>query len=553
MSRVIQQGNIRETYLDRFDGGLVNDPRDPRGNVCRMVSNYDVITNPRKMTPYHQTEDGNTSQSADTIRNFAVALRTGTTYSIYGLGRISAVSNLAKIYYKDLTSGAAKDLDDNDWSAAASGESATGSATNFNLFTYYRKTGMIYGARDGSNIWNFSPTGAGFTDSSVAVTYTDIGQGLVHSKDDILYIPYYNNGGGAGLKSAVAKYDGTTWTTTSGIVAALLLPDYLAPVSICEMGSLIATGCTPASAEGNSIVYFWNRDSTLTTVSESVDWGPDVLRILEYIDGELIGISQQGGASAPGGVNPRTASSLQDRIIFRRLEGNRAVKFLEIVRDGDVTNVGSTRIPIAKQKVNNRLFFMMLVEFGGVVRDGLWSIGKNSFGEWTLIHEQTTNNDTALVVGDTLENFYVLDDFRFMVSQNAAGTWSMTKTAEGPTAFSHYSVYETVRYNGGDSSLVKDLTGATVTHEPLPANASVEVAYRTDEDTAWTLILTSDTDNAISKSAVNIESSGAALPKDYREIQFRLRSTGGASGEGAEITGFSFKETIKKRDNYDPI
>ena len=87
----------------------------------------------------------------------------------------------------------------------------------------------------------------------------------------------------------------------------------------------------------------------------------------------------------------------------------------------------------------------------------------------------------------------------------------------------------------------------TITHEPLPANASAVVAYRINEETAFTTILTSDTDNDINRTAVNIESSGAGLPKDYNEIEFRIRCTGGASGLGAEVTGFRFVEDVTAR------
>ncbi len=48
-----------------------------------------------------------------------------------------------------------------------------------------------------------------------------------------------------------------------------------------------------------------------------------------------------------------------------------------------------------------------------------------------------------------------------------------------------------------------------------------------------TTIFTEDTNNSISFSAVT------GLPKDYKEIEFQILSTG-----GAEVTGLSFKEEI---------
>lgn len=556
---VIPLGNNRfETVINRFDGGISNDPRDPRENVARMVSNYNIILNPRKMSPYRSVEDKNVNQATDTIRNFAVARFSATASRLYGLGRISSTDNRAEVLFKALTSGVANDLDDSDWSTMTNGSSATGILTHFDLFVFYRRNNRIYGARDGSQLWSvLADDSSAFEDTSDAadgnIAYTHIAQGLVHSKDDILYIPYYNDAAALGGRSRIASKNGSAAWTPS----ALSLPDHLVPVSICEYGNFIAIGCAPITGEGDSIVYLWDRNASLPTLSESINWGPDVLRILEYVDGELIGISQSGGATGAvqpvsgsvvaGGVSPRAASALQDRVIFRRLVGNRAEQFMEITRDStDTDNVGNTVVPIAKQKINNRLFFLMLIEIDSVIRDGLWSVGKNQNGEWTLIHEQTTNNNTALTTGDVPENFIVIDDFRF-ITYRASGTWAMRGTNEGATAFAHNSDYITKRFNLGDSSMRKDLVEVTVTHEPLPANASVEVAYRINEETAFTTILTSDTDNDISRMAVNIESSGAALPKDYSEIQFRIRSTGGASGEGGEVTSLRFIEQMTAR------
>jgi len=38
--------NMAFTLINRFDGGIVNDPRDIRENTCRMATNFDVFTPP---------------------------------------------------------------------------------------------------------------------------------------------------------------------------------------------------------------------------------------------------------------------------------------------------------------------------------------------------------------------------------------------------------------------------------------------------------------------------------------------------------------------------
>src|SRR3990167_6071455 len=171
--------------------GMTNDYRTKDRRHARLIRGFDAHSFQHKLIPFRNMESGDASANAQSIRNFAIALRTGTTYSLYGFGRISASNDGIKIYYKDLTYGSANDLDDADWAAAANGQGNDSTSPDYNLFVYYRKRGLIYGAVDGTAIFAFSPTGTSFANSHQALTYTSIYQGLVHSKDDILYIPYY--------------------------------------------------------------------------------------------------------------------------------------------------------------------------------------------------------------------------------------------------------------------------------------------------------------------------------------------------------------------------
>jgi hypothetical protein len=109
------------------------------------------------------------------------------------------------------------------------------------------------------------------------------------------------------------------------------------------------------------------------------------------------------------------------------------------------------------------------------------------------------------------------------------------------------SIYETLALNDGDSSVTKKLLGVTVMTEPMPSSGQIVLKYRKNEDIigdAWTTIFTHTTDDSISHSAINIESSGATLP-EYKEIQFKIESTG-----GAVITGLKYKSEVIDKDLY---
>ena len=92
--------------ITKFNGGIVNDPRDPRENVVRMATNFDILTDDYRLRPYRSGEVGNDNQTADKIQNFCIAQFDSTpTYALYGLGISDTGTNRAKVFYKDLTTG----------------------------------------------------------------------------------------------------------------------------------------------------------------------------------------------------------------------------------------------------------------------------------------------------------------------------------------------------------------------------------------------------------------------------------------------------------------
>ena len=293
---------------------------------------------------------------------------------------------------------------------------------------------------------------------------------------------------------------------------------------MCEYGNYLAIACKP-KYQGKSVVFLWDRDSSLTTLSESVDFGLGDLQIIEQVEGELIGISLR--TDVAGGTS---------RMVFRRYSGGSATVFLELL----VSQNGTGLQLVSGQKFNaNRLYFLGGIMIDGVLHNGVWGIGKNSAGRWIVWLDKLPNNDTA-VAGGSLKGFFMLGDFTFISYEDSG--YKLTQTSTLTTAYAGSSLIETVIYDSGDASVEKDLVGVTVTYHPLPADGQVILKYKKDAESAWTTIFTDTTDSAISHPAINIESTGASFGQ-HKEIQFRLESLG-----GAEITGLSFKtETTGKR------
>lgn len=474
-------GEIINKFINDFTEGITGDPRSGVIGAAQAVTNFDIFKDSRRLFPYNDSESGDGSSSTSQKRRYELGFWTPspTEWRLFSLGVVSGTGR-AEILMKILATGGATDLDDSSWASPANNASSSGS-TSFELFVYYHKTGKFYGAKAGTDIWAFTPDGAtAFDESDLSVAYTNVAQGLVHSKDDILYVP---------LDNKIYKNDNGSWTL------ALTLPNYLYITSICEYGDFLGISCAPLSGVGKSRVFLWNRDSSLTTLSDSIDWGGGVLKWIQEIEGNIVGASQVGGNST------RT----RDRIVFRLWAGGGAKRFQEI------TSVVGQNLTLlsTKQQLDDRVYFMMRVTIDGVIREGVWSVGISKSGRLALSHERTPNNDTALGNG-SLIGFFVVGDYMFISYIDNAGSYQVSKTND-QSSFTSTSVYETEVLNEGNSHWVKKLLSAYLTFEPLPAAGQVALYYKKDAETGWTRLFVYNTDNGISKGAVNIESDSTAF------------------------------------------
>jgi len=502
--------------LNNFRNGIVNDSRDTSSGIAKILTNFDVNGFPNTLTPYRDSEDGNSNASNDRMQTWCIAKNTSSPttandYSLFGLGRQTA-SDKVRIFKKNLTTGASNDLDDNSWTETSNNTASTNTTVNYNLFVYYPKLGMIFGAHANRYIYEYDPDGGtAFNETDADLTsFTTIAQGIVHSKDDILYVPYDNK---------IAKNDNGTWTT-----AALTLPSGYYITSICEFNDDIAIGMTPVSGSGNSKVFIWDRSTTLATIKESIDWGYGMLNILEEIDGYLVGISLYGNNTI----------AHRNKIIFRYYTGAGAKSFKELYDTG--TGTQTTRLPIAKQKIGGRLHFMASISFGGSRREGVWSFGRNENGVWTLIHERTPDNDTQTENSGTgnLNGFFYVGDYLFQSFINSSSAYEVSKTND-QASYTATSIFESTVNQGmklEDRIKMKQLTSISIGYKTLSAvSGQVVVKYKVDGG-SFTTICTATTTGTNVLEFNN--ASGVPFTKG-REYEFRLEST-----LGAEIINFEY-------------
>lgn len=492
--------NTKQIKIDTFSGGIADDIRLPTLDGFQITKHFDIFSNPKRLTPYRSleadTNDGSTSTGMKQyyVRDFAYA---SSSSKLYGLGQNG--SGQTKIVYKaDATTG--------NWTLPTSSE-GNGAVWN-GCFVEYKD--YLWGFQGTNQVWKWgllSGTPSITNTAGTVGTITSVAQGVI-GKDDNLYLPYNNK---------LAR------VTSGGTVndAVLTLPTDLKITSLARFGNYLAIGCAPISTyNGKSVVYLWNYSST--DVQESVDWGEGELRVLENIEGMLVGITDRY-------LNNSTGAG-RGSMIVQVYSGGTPQVIKEVFTQA---LVGKT-MPISKAVKNNRVFWsakIMTNSAGTEYNEGIWSFGRKNINyPYTLTLDIIDENVTTAGIQafGTAANY-------FFIASNSDG--SITKTDDTAT-YSFTSIYESQIFDFGDLNSDKRLEKVEISCRKLTSGESITVKYKVDGATSWTTIGTYSTVGGLGRAFVNIESTGGAFASGS-EYQFQITSTG-----GAEITSYRLQATI---------
>lgn len=512
-SRFIDYGTKFPNGVEEFDLGMTTNPRSASG-AAKIIKHFDNYSDSQKLTPHRSMicDDGARGMDESTLDGYRIQKVVATNKGLYGFGVVSSSDAHAQVYVKvtptDPTSA---------WTTANSGHDSggNGGSAGFKLFLEYHN--YLYGDNAGG-IWKY-----GDITGSPSFTYNDFtsaiptGQGIVHSLDDTMYVPCGNT---------LARNDNGSWDTpltfNNGTIA-----------DIWEDGSYI--GIMVNQYDGKVIVYLWDRDSSLETLTSKFDFGYGTGVLGMNLGGILCGIV----------ISSQNSTSLTPHVYFKYVSGTD----VKVFQDFNVTAAFFTG---DKQQFNNIFYFSASMTLNGETLQGVWKIVKTIKNALVVSFDRLPRNDTTLDVG-TLKGFYRWGDYMFVFYLiPSLLTYTIWRTDDQPNYLAT-STYETTIFNQilglrnkriPDSSIVKKLVGATLTNEALPAGAAIALSYRIQGQTEWTLIFQHSNEGDIDHSAINIEDTGENLPEN-KEIEFQWLSTG-----GAEITGFEFTQEIIGKRNY---
>ena len=489
-----------EINIEDWSGGIADDVRLATPNAFSISKHFDIFSNPKRLTPYRSLEaDTETSISSTDLKQYFVRdfVYASASAKLYGLGQTGA--GLTKIVQKaDATTGL--------WTTPASSE-GNGAVQNGCLVEY---KDYLWGFQGTTQVfrWGLLSGSPSITDSQGTVgTITSVAQGII-AKDDQLYIPYNNK---------LARVSSNSTVTD----AVLTLPTNLKITSICNLGNYLAIGCAPISTfNGQSKVFLWNLTSE--DVQETIDWGEGELRVLENIEGTLVGVTDRYLNNATGAG--------RGSMIVQIFPGGAP----QVIKEVFTLALSGKTIPISKAVKNNRLFWaakIMTNTAGTTYNEGIWSFGRKNYKyDYALtldIIDENIDTDGIQAFGTAANYFFIAHSLDGSVDKtNDAATYSFT------------SIYESQVFNFGDVTSDKRLDSVKVSYRSQAAGETVTLKYRVDGATSWTTIGSDAVDASLSRTFINIESTGAEFSSG-KEFEFRLESTG-----GAEITGFRARATI---------
>lgn len=485
------QNKIKTIKIDQFDGGITRDLRMQSHNKFKITKNFDIFSDSKRLQPYRNL-------IANETKNINITQFLQVNSQIYGYGVVVGYA-IAKIYKKTDTSSLITD----NWTEDRNVEGA-GAREGF-IFFHYKN--YLYFWEAGERLSRHGDiTGIATNETYQTITYTNVAQPVHHPADDIAYFFSDNK---------VHKLDNTSWS-----LAVLTLPDNLIITSACAYGNYLAIGCKSKELTGHSVVFLWDRDSSLTTISDKIDWGEGDLMILEVLEGLLVGISN---------VSTKFFG-LKPKIHIKGYSGS--LSFIQEL-DVDSATTGDEDYKIAsgaKVVKNGKLYFSVHSGVSANAKNytGIWVVGRHEIGSpFAVTMAYKIDTDAS---ADQIQGFNIFDDYLF-VAHSADGSVDRTNNNDAYAT----AIYESYIFNGDSSLQTKKLLRAKVTVEPQSTGGTFTLKYKRDAETTWTTIFTDSTDGQIRHTALNIESSGANLGL-FKEVQFRIEST-----NGTVITSIEFE------------
>lgn len=519
--------------IEQFDGGIQRDVRSRTVGGCAMSRHFDHTVAPNKLVPRRDYESHNDLNGvtdgieARTITCLGYADSdglydsTGTSHNdiVIGIGKKASGTGCA-VFFTEIDGDTAGWLSGYDGTTTIletsdvdpdHGPLVEVPATS-SVFFFPSNTGDDIGLLD----FSYPIT----LDGDIAVTDNEGGNwDHVRGPDANYYITRWVTRRSTGTGTNCIDQVNSNGTVTEDVFC---VQPSTSIMNLARNGNYLGLMCVDFSRDGQPYSELQIWDTVNDDPISIIPWGPGRTYWLEEIDGDWLAVT------AEHFMFDERFGNGDYRMVLRASRGGAPAEITSIPAFGAIET--AEIIPRTHKRADEFLFYarLPLDATPSTYEEGLWSVRKSASGQYALTLAYDTSSlgvvQSWIGVGN---HAYFIHDTTYSASR--------INTSESYTITSSYETLYNPEMPQADYFREKVLETFRIKCEPLPADGQIVVKYRKDEETSWTTIATITTDDLITHEITNIESTGAPLP-DFKEIQFRLESTG-----GAVIVGYEYR------------
>jgi hypothetical protein len=363
----------------------------------------------------------------------------------------------------------------------------------FDSFFFY--LGNFYGLIGGTKMWRIEPPFVSNARDYKSITYTNAAPAIIHTKDGYVYL-FTDN--------IVSRFDGTTLSTVLTLPANFIITQGWQNDDFINIVGY-------DSQTLNATCYVWNRDSSLSTLTEKYELYQERPYFGVNLGGTnfIITITNPSINSVGGGNN-------EQKLTIRYLSGTT----VKIKDEFLFTSIGLRNTGCYVNE--GKLYFNAVVTFKGGLTNDYVTFRLDELGNLTVAQ------NLAVITGNPVLYGLIRDGDNFFVATGDTGNCYNT-TSTFPTDTLQSSFIETPWYSSDNFTEDIDVLGYALAFEPLPSGASVIVKTRADSETSWTPTATFNTQNSVDGAMTGTGLSTASMR------QFRVESLGGAVITGWQV------------------
>lgn len=484
--------------INKFDGGIAQDPRARSADQYQVCTGFDVFTNPHLLIPYiDSTPETMASGIIDDLRPQEVYLYS-TGYITVGYK--TSARTQPTVYTKS-------NIND-PWSA--NGDATVGQVLIEGTSISFRGK-MYFLTHDSGTTISLQRADGGAVVTNVgsfsSTTATAI-RPFVHPKNNQIVIV---------TGQSILTYDGTTLAA-----ATLTIPVGYTASSIADYGDNVAFAMNENLGNLPALVGIWSFNTSNTVFDIIVPFGEGSIYFIVNLYNILFAITTGNGAQFVR-VNPR--------LRIKSYSGGSVDTVIDISIPPDTTVIPNIArmISTTSTKNSNKIYFGLNNDYA------LYAFGKNSEGTYILTQDRYYNNGTYV---NTLKCVSLIGDIAWIGSVNNAGVYSLMRTkinglTETPT-YTAVNIYKTLinhgmglsRYTIQDVHKEKTINAIAV-QQSTAALGNIELGYAMDGSTFNDVI--NQANSLILKQYVDAtrQTDGQPLTTG-REFELQLSSSGGA-------------------------